>query len=125
MNKTWQLLVGFNAKPINVVLMLLVGAVLASSVLVIGGVESWKSILLALLAWDIGSGLMSTSNEGLHQAWRAQSRTNRWLFVIFHLTVYPAIVILLSPNVGISVLLVGLLLAKTGFFAAGTLTGNK
>ena len=105
--------------------MLLVGAVLASSVLVIGGVESWKSILLALLAWDIGSGLMSTSNEGLHQAWRAQSRTNRWLFVIFHLTVYPAIVILISPNVGISVLLVGLLLAKTVFFAAGTLTGNK
>ena len=105
--------------------MLFVGAILASTVLIIGGVDSWKNILLALLAWDIGSGLMITSNEGLHQAWREQTRTNRWVFVIFHVTVYPAIVILLSPSVGISVLLVGLLVAKTGFFAVGTLIGRN
>lgn len=105
--------------------MLFVGAVLAGTVLIIGGADSWKTILLAILAWDIGSGLMSTSNEGLHQAWREQTRTNRWLFVIFHLTVYPAVVIFLSPTPGISVLLVGLLVAKTCFFAAGTLTGRN
>jgi hypothetical protein len=121
-NKTWQLLVGFHAKPIKVVLMLFVGAVLAITVLIIGGVENWKSVLLAILAWDIGAGLMSTSNPGLHDAWRQQSRANRWFFVIFHLTVYPAVLIFLSPTLGISVLLVGLLVAKTGFFAAGTLT---
>lgn len=124
MKKTWQLLVGSHTKPINVVLMVFVGAVLATSVLIIGGVESWKSILLALLAWDIGAGLMSTSNDGLHDAWRQQSRINRWLFVVFHLTVYPAVVIFLSPTLGISVLLVGLLIAKTCFFAAGTLTSR-
>lgn len=111
-----NLLIGANPRKADIVLALMLGLLLASLSLILQYPMTWPAIITALLALDIGAGLISNATTSTNKAWREQSRQRQWIFVIFHLTVYPAVILLVSESHVVSFMLIGFLVIKTGLF---------
>lgn len=111
-----NLLIGANPRKADIVLALMLGLLLASLSLILQYPMTWPAIITALLALDIGAGLISNATTSTNQAWREQRRQRQWIFVIFHLTVYPAVILLVSESHVVSYMLIGFLVIKTGLF---------
>jgi len=94
----------------------MLGLLLATLSWIIQDSMTWQAIITALLGLDIGAGLISNATSSTNQAWREQSKQRQWLFVVFHVTVYPVAVVSLSQSPIVSLMLVGFLLIKTGLF---------
>jgi hypothetical protein len=100
----------------NIALSLLTGFILVGVAVMLQEPLGWNGIVTAFLAADIGAGLISNASKETNDAWKNESRSRQWVFVIFHLTVYPAAIILLSQSEVVTILFVGLLVVKTGLF---------
>ena len=81
---------------------------------------SLNTFLTAIFALDILAGLMSNLQPQTNQAWKKQSNLFRQMFVIFHLTIYPLLVVLFQVSVPLMVLILVMLLTKTTAFIIGT-----
>ena len=81
---------------------------------------SLNTFLTAIFALDIFAGLMSNLQPQTNQAWKKQSNLFRQMFVIFHLTIYPFLVVLFQVSVPLMVLILVMLLTKTTAFIIGT-----
>jgi hypothetical protein len=79
-----------------------------------------KTALTAILALDIFAGLMSNLQPQTNQAWKKQSRISRILFVTFHLTIYPLLIVLFQVSLPLMTVMLVLLLTKTSAFVVGT-----
>lgn len=111
-----RLLVGDRPRPLNIALMLLMGAMLAFFTFCLLGVGHWMHWMVLGLAFDIGAGLISNATQSTNQAWREQPVHRQKSFVLLHLTLYPLAVVFLSRDLWVSLLLLGFLLVKVGFF---------
>jgi hypothetical protein len=111
-----NLLVGASPRKADIVLAIMLGLLLATLSWIIQDSMTWQAIITALLGLDIGAGLISNATSSTNQAWREQSKQRQWLFVVFHVTVYPVAVVFLSQSPIVSLMLVGFLLIKTGLF---------
>lgn len=111
-----NLLIGANPRKADIVLALMLGLLLAALSLILQQSVTLSAIFTALLALDIGAGLISNATTSTNQAWREQSRQRQWIFVIFHLTVYPAVILLVSASLVVSFMLIGFLVIKTRLF---------
>lgn len=78
------------------------------------------TVFTAILAFDIVAGLFSNLQTKTNQAWKAEPVLSRRLFVFFHLTVYPLLVILFQVSIPLMVLMLVFLLTKTTAFVVGT-----
>ncbi|GAB3264498.1 hypothetical protein GCM10027347_31600 [Larkinella harenae] len=75
---------------------------------------SWKTALLALLAFDIGGGVVANLSEGTSAYYRTHPN-RRWAFVGIH-SLQPALLTLVFPaQTGVILLLGFFLLATTGW----------
>lgn len=111
-----HLLIGDQPRPLNIALMLLMGAILAFFTFHRLGASHWMYWGVIGLAFDIGAGLVSNATQSTNQAWRQQPVRRQKSFVVLHLTLYPLAVVVLSGNMEVSLLLVGCLLVKVGLF---------
>lgn len=102
----------------------LAGAALAALVL---GVEQGGPLaraITALLALDVGAGLIGNASRSTRSFWAGRSLAARRTFVVVHLSAHPAALALLVDSAWLRWLLVGALLVKTALFAAGTRQGT-
>lgn len=111
-----RLFFGDRPRTWTVALALLTGLILVIVAIFLQQPLEWNGNVTAVLAADIGAGLISNASDETNEAWKKESHARQWVFVIFHLTAYPAAIILLSQSMTLSVLLVGLLIVKTGLF---------
>ena len=116
-----NLLTGDRPNWLNIAAMVAVGLSLAVLVLTEMPHFDWRSVLLALLAADIGAGLISNATEATRKAWReGAGKRGRAVFLLVHLTVYPAALFWLAgAKVMLAVILTGILAAKILMFAGG------
>lgn len=119
MKKALALLYGKNPDPRTVILMSLWPAAFVVYLFLTYPFE-WKLVATAFLAFDILAGLLSNSTEGTHEAWRELPKKALVVFVIFHLTLYPLLVVLFSVDTPLMMFLLATLVVKTAFFAIGT-----
>jgi hypothetical protein len=82
---------------------------------------SASNIIVSILAADIGAGLISNSRPQTHKEWKLQPRWVQWTFVIFHLTIYPIVLFLLTDNILVLSFLITLLTIKTALFFIGVI----
>lgn len=115
-------LLGEKPHPVTIVAALIVALAMAAIVLVRIDQWDWQSVLLIILAADIGAGLVSNATEATRARWRgAENARLRTAFLVVHLTLYPAALFFLTRG---DTLLFGILatilLAKVMVFAAGS-----
>lgn len=111
-----NLLFGASPRRITLLLALISGITLGLFALLLQNSLQWNSIVTAILAVDIGAGLVSNASTSTNEAWKAQSHARQWVFVVFHLTIYPLAILLLSSSNVVTVTLITVLLIKTGLF---------
>lgn len=121
MKKIIHLLLGDPLRLEELLLILSVGLTLGIFTLFTLQTITVSNVLLALLAMDIGSGLISNSRTQTNRVWQSQPKWMIWTFIVFHLTVYPTVLVLLSSNILILCLLIALLVIKVGFFFVGVI----
>ena len=114
-----QLVFGPNPDWQRVLLVLLTGLVFGIYTFWIQESGVFLRILGALVAADIGAGLVSNARGKAPKEWKNLGPLFPWIFVVLHLTVYPVVVILLISQSALRALLLGLLAMKVGFFAIG------
>lgn len=119
MKKLVSLLVGENQNNKTAILML-VPPICFLVYILLSYPISFKSVATAILSLDIFAGLLSNLQDKTNQAWKKQTRKSLIMFVIFHLTVYPLVVILLQVSIPLMILMLGMLFTKTMAFAFGT-----
>lgn len=100
---------------------LLAGLAMAMVVAMRADEWDWQTILLMLLAADIGAGLVSNATEATRARWRARTGPGpRIAFLVVHLTLYPAALFLLARgDLALFAFLATVLAAKIIAFAAG------
>jgi hypothetical protein len=100
---------------------LFAGLAMAMVVAMRAGQWDWQTVLLALLAADIGAGLVSNATEATRARWRARTGPGaRTGFLAVHLTLYPAAIFLLARgDLALFAFLATVLAAKVIAFAAG------
>jgi hypothetical protein len=118
MEKILALLVG-EEQDISTVLIILSPALFFSLFILFSYEIDFRTILTAVLAFDIFSGLLSNVQAKTHQAWRRISKSYHKLFVAFHLTVYPLAVVLLGLSMPLTMMMLAMLVSKTAAFAIG------
>lgn len=89
-----DLIFGKNS-PRTITLILLPGAVVALVIAYVINLNSLVDLPGILLAIDIVSGVISNATKSTQKAWFKVKNIYRYLFIGFHLTVYPAILFLL------------------------------
>jgi hypothetical protein len=94
-----------------------VGGLLAAAVIVVDDSHWLIRAVGAVLAFDVGAGLVSNASASTHAQWVASSRRLQVGFVVVHLTIYPLVLLLLVDDRMLGWSLVALLLAKTMLFA--------
>ena len=112
-------LIGRDPDPRVLLVAALAGTALVALVL---GVEEGGRLTraaAALLALDVGAGLVSNGSRSTRSYWAGRSLAARRTFVLVHLTVYPAALVLLVDTGWLRWLLVGALLVKIALFASG------
>ena len=83
---------------------------------------TWHSMVGCVLAFDIGAGLLSNATSETNIAWQEKPKWLSVVFILFHLTVYPLVLLLTFKNfVYIGLFLIALLVIKTLLFANGVL----
>lgn len=97
----------------------LAGAVLAALVFSVEQSEPLARSVAALLALDVGAGLVSNASRSTRSFWADRSIGARRTFLVVHLTVYPAALVLLVHTGWLRWLLFGALLVKVALFAGG------
>ena len=118
MEKILALLVG-EEQDISTVLIILSPALFFSLFILFSYEIDFRTILTAVLAFDIFSGLLSNMQAKTHQAWRRISKSYHILFVVFHLTIYPLAVVLLTLSIPLTIMMLAMLVSKTAAFAIG------
>jgi hypothetical protein len=114
-----SLIIGENQDKRVMILMLIPPAVFVAFILLSYSIN-WKTILTAILAFDIFAGLLSNLQEKTHQAWKKQPRASLIAFVVIHLTLYPSLVVLFQVSLPLMMLMLAMLITKTLGFAIGT-----
>jgi uncharacterized membrane protein YbaN (DUF454 family) len=118
MKKIVALLFGEDQDLRQIILMLIPPIAFVIYILLTYNID-YKSIVTALLAFDIYGGLLSNLQEKTHIAWSKKSKKDQWIFVILHLTLYPGAVILFQISIPLMMLMLAMLLSKTISFAIG------
>lgn len=115
--------IGDRPQPLDVGAMMVAGLALAGVVLVFTPMPDWRTFVLALLAWDIGAGMVSNATRATREAWRnAASRYDRISFIVSHLTVYPVVLFWLADGeIALALLVCAFLIAKVMLFISGML----
>lgn len=109
--------VGETPQPRTILFATALGTSLAVLVLVVDSSPWWMRITAALLAWDVGAGLVSNLSQSTHAQWASATRTAQIGFVTIHLTLYPLALLLLIQNRPLAWVMVAFLVAKTLFFS--------
>jgi hypothetical protein len=112
---TW--FVGEKPQRRTILLAIVLGTSLAVSVLVIDSSPWWIRIIAALLAWDVGAGLVSNLSQSTHDQWASATRAAQIAFLTVHLTLYPLALLFLIQNRPLAWVMVALLVVKTAFFS--------
>jgi hypothetical protein len=112
-------IVGREPNPRILAAAVLVGVVLAAAVLGVERSEPFTRMVAALLALDVGAGLVSNASRSTRSYWAERSRVARLTFLVVHLSVYPAALVLLVGEAWLQWLLIGALCIKTALFATG------
>ncbi len=112
--------VGRNPDPRVLLTAVLTGAALAALVLGVERSAPSVRVLGALLALDVGAGLVSNASRSTRSFWAGRSVAARMTFIVVHLTAYPAALVLLIGTAWLQWSLVGALLVKTALFMAGS-----
>lgn len=97
-----------------------VGAALAALVLGVDRSAPSVRVFAALLAFDVGAGLVSNASRSTRSFWAERSAGAHRAFVVVHLTVYSGALVLLVGTAWLRWVLIGALLVKTALFAAGS-----
>ncbi len=113
-----KLLFGKN-NPKIIVLILLCGVLLSGLIAFFIKPASFQDYLLLFLSFDIGSGLVSNATKSTKKEWFKIKPIYKYVFSIFHILIYPIIIVELSKSTEISIILIFLLYIKTAFFAYG------
>lgn len=116
-----SLWVGEQPQALDLGAMALAGFALAGVTLALAPAIDWCLLVLAVLAWDIGAGLVSNATAATREAWRRHaSKSDRYGFMISHLTVYPIVLYwLASGDLVLTGLVCAFLLAKVILFISG------
>jgi len=117
-------IVGRDPDPHVLLTAVLTGAALAVLVLGVERSAPTVRVLAALLVLDVGAGLVSNASRSTRSFWAGRSVAARMTFVVVHLTVYPAALILLIGTAWLQWSLVGALLVKTVLFVQGSRRGR-
>lgn len=119
MKKLIALLVGEN-QDIRIALSMLIPPLFFVVFILLSFPIDYKTVITAILGFDIFAGLLSNFQEKTHEAWRKQPKAALIGFVVFHLTIYPLAVIICQVSIPLMVFMLGLLITKTAGFAIGT-----
>jgi hypothetical protein len=111
---------GVDPNPRNIAIAITFGAALAALVLLFDPTQWWARIAAALLAFDIGAGLISNATKATAAKWRSAPKLARTIYIAGHLSIYPLALFALVANPALFWLLIALLLVKTGLFIANT-----
>jgi hypothetical protein len=111
---------GVDPNPRNIAIAITFGAALAALVLLFDPTQWWPRIAAALLAFDIGAGLISNATKATAAKWRSAPKLARTIYIAGHLSIYPLALFALVANPALFWLLIALLLVKTGLFIANT-----
>lgn len=109
--------VGQNPRRGTIVVGTALGTALAALVLATAGPPWWIRLVGALLAWDVGAGIVSNASRSTHAQWASAPRAAQWAFIAVHLTVYPLALLFFVRTQPLAWVLVALLIVKTLFFA--------
>lgn len=111
---------GLDPNPRNIAVALTFGATLAALVLLFDPTQWWARLIAALLAFDIGAGLISNATKATAAKWRSAPKLARTIYIAGHLSIYPLALFALVVNSTLFWVLIVLLLVKTGLFIANT-----
>lgn len=78
-----------------------------------------RDYVLLIIVADLSSGLISNATRSTQQAWLKVRPIFKYLFIIFHLFVYPFIIFAASQYPPLTIVLLATLLVKTCFFILG------
>ena len=112
---TW--FVGENPDRRTILLATALGTALAMLVLVVDSSPWWIRIIAALLAWDVGAGLVSNLSQSTHARWASATLMAQIAFATVHLTFYPLALLFLIQDRPLAWVMVALLMAKTVLFS--------
>ncbi|MEM8696603.1 MAG: hypothetical protein AAGE05_11335 [Pseudomonadota bacterium] len=112
---------GERPHPGTLVSALLAGFAMAMAVAMRAEQWDWQTILLMLLAADIGAGLVSNATEATRARWRARTSAGARIgFIAVHLIAYPTVLFILAQgDLALFAFLATVLAAKIIAFAAG------
>ena len=119
MKKLIELLFGEN-QHIRIIALMVIPSIFFSMYILWVFPLTLNTVLTAILAMDIFAGLIINLQPQTNQAWKKQSKLSRILFVTFHLTIYPLLIVLFQVSLPLMVLMLVLLLTKTAAFVFGT-----
>jgi hypothetical protein len=117
--KVYEHLFGKDTKIVEAALILLAGIGFGVFIAFILNQTLFENIIVSILSADILSGLISNSRKETNQIWKMQSKMTHVMFLTFHLTIYPVILIIFIKNYLILGLLIFLLIIKVSFYTIG------
>jgi hypothetical protein len=115
----YELLFGKNTKTLEAILILLAGAGFGVFIGINLNQTIFENIVVGILSADILSGLISNSRKETNQIWNELGKMTHVVFLSYHLTIYPVILILFVKSYMVLGLLIFLLLIKVSFYTLG------
>lgn len=116
----YVMLLMFGSKSYRRIALLIIPGILLACLVAIlerpREVGQWLTILISV---DIGAGLVSNATSLTRLAWVNVKITHKHLFIIFHLFIYPLIIINISKKLVVTSILLILLFIKTTYFIKG------
>lgn len=117
--KVYEYLFGKNTKLVEAALILLAGIGFGVYIALILNQSLFDNIIVGILSADILSGLISNSRKETNQIWSEQGKMTHVIFLTYHLSIYPIILILFINSYIILGLLIFLLIIKVSFYTIG------
>lgn len=100
-------------------LILLPGIIIALLIALLNKPENLTDLLSLVLVVDIVSGIISNSTKPTQEAWLKVRNIYKYLFLTIHLTLYPAILVVIVENDILQNILIFLLIVKISIFTYG------
>lgn len=105
--------------PKRILLILLPGALIALLIAYFYELRDLTDLFSLVLAVDVVSGIISNSTKPTQKAWLSVKSIYRYLFIVIHLTLYPALLLVIVENNTLQNILILLLLVKISIFTYG------
>lgn len=105
--------------PKRILLILLPGAFIALLIAYFYKLRNLNDLFSLVLAVDIVSGIISNSTKPTQKAWLGVKSIYRYVFIVIHLTLYPALLVVFVGNNALQNILILLLLLKISIFTYG------